>query len=216
MSLSKLKSLLIMVVLALSGTASAQNSKEAEKDPVPKPPRITPGDSPGLKEQAGIGGKIAYSSAGVLEMGGFLGVASAKDYTEISATPSVGDFFADNLQISGLATMSYSKLEVDQGRDVESTVGTLILEPSFHVPTTDSTFVFIGLGAGGLFEVGEKPGLAIAPRVGYKNLVGRSGMLTFALQGLYGLNESEVQTAKGTVLTVKSAYNFDIGYTVLL
>jgi hypothetical protein len=200
-------SLLPFILSASSIYAQTQNLEKA-----PEPPRVQPGETTDVKRQSGIGSDTAFSAAGVVEIGGSFGLTSASEFTEANFSPMIGYFFADNVQISALGLVNYVKYEEEK----EKTIGSLLLEPSFHMPFTSSTFGFFGVGVGALFEQGEKTGFAVAPRIGYKNLVGRSGMLTVSFQPIFGLNESEVQTAQGTVLTVKQANNIRVGYTVLL
>ncbi len=127
-------------------------------------------------------------------------------------SPTVGYFFADNLQISGILNWQYSKVDEADAQNVVS----LIAEPSFHFPLSNEQFTFIGLGAGALFQTEEDTGFAISPRIGFKNLVGRSGMITVDVRAIYSLNDTNVSTSEGNVLAVKSAYGVGIGYTVLL
>jgi hypothetical protein len=185
---------------------------ENELDPIPTPPQITPNENAGLQQQAGVGSDIAYSSAGVLELGGFMSMTQARDYSEIGIAPFIGYFFADNLQISALASWNYVET-----KDESASITSLLLEPSIHMPVSNSNFLFAGLGAGIIIPSGRTHSLAFAPRVGYKRLVGRSGILTLALQAMYGLSsESELQSARGTVLSVESVSQLTAGYTVIL
>lgn len=202
------KSMLLGPLLFLSTAAFGQEA--LEKAPVPPKPQS--GEPMEVKRQSGIGSNFAFSEAGVVELGGSLGYTSAEKYTEANISPSIGYFIANNVQFSLLGNVSYVKIDGQKQRNV----GSLILEPSYHIPLTNTNFVFLGVGAGALFEYKEKTGTAIAPRLGYKTLVGRSGMLTFAFQPIFGLNEADVQTSQGTVLTVKQANNVQVGYTVLL
>lgn len=194
--------------ILLTGGAFAQQQLET----APVPPKPQPGESVEVKRQSGIGSEFAFAEAGVVEIGGSLGFTQAEEYSDGNFSPSIGYFFANNVQISLLGNVGYVKVD---GEDAKS-VGSLIAEPSFHYPTTNTTFLFAGFGVGALFESQEKTGVALAPRVGYKNLVGRSGMFTISLQPIIGLNESEAQSVQGTVLNVRRANNLRLGYTVLL
>lgn len=207
--------LLLAVIFPIGGMAQTRDS--GLDDEVPEAPRISPGSSAGFQKRAGIGGEIAFAEAGVVELGGAIGLTSSDDVLEFSATPTVGYFIANNVQVSALGTWNYTKVDDDENNSSHtSNVGTLLIEPSLHYTLTNTQFVFFGLGAGGMFAKGEKPGAALAPRIGYKQLLGRSGMVTFAVQSVFGMNESEVQTTKGTVLTVENAMHASLGYSVLL
>lgn len=184
----------------------------AQNEAAPEAPKVAPNESIGVLTQAGIGSETAFARAGVVELGGSVSFTSAEQLTALSFAPTAGYFFADNLQISGILNWNYSKVDDGDARNVIS----LIAEPSFHYPLSNEQFVFVGLGAGALFQEDVDTGLAVSPRLGFKHLVGRSGMMTVDVRSIYSLNDSAVSTSEGTVLTVKSAYGIGLGYTVLL
>ena len=68
-------------------------------------------------QQAGVGGTTAYGRAGVLELGGNIGFNVASGQTTLSISPTIGWFFADNLQISGIFSYRYANV---QGVDAHS------------------------------------------------------------------------------------------------
>jgi hypothetical protein len=176
----------------------------------PAPPVAAPAvPDTGVTEQAGIGGTQAYGRAGVLELGGSMGFARASDFTQLTVSPSVGWFFMDNVQISGIVGFNYINAG---GRD--STYMTVLAEPSFHIPFTRSLFGFFGIGAGLGYAQGPGAGLAVAPRIGMNIMVGRSGILTPALQLVYSTTEA-VQTPQGTLLAVSTSFGANVGYTVM-
>lgn len=196
-----------LVCLTMGVTAHAET-----KDPIPEAPRLAPQEPAGIITQAGVGGNVAFARAGVVEVGGQLSLTSANKYFEIGASPQIGYFFADNLQISVLAGFHHAKVD-GMG---SATVGSLLLEPSLHMPINNSSFVFVGVGGGALLQQGGVSGLAVAPRAGVKVLAGRSGMLTLDVQPIFAFKNDNLQTSNGTVLTVKSAYNLGVGFSVLL
>lgn len=202
----------ILTRFTITSVMAASSSAFAQKDPIPEPPRIAPSQEVGVQKQAGVGGNIAYSRAGVVELGGTISATTAEKYTEVGISPTIGYFFADNVELSGIVNWRYGKVDNTDGRHVAS----VLVEPSLHIPLSAEQFAFVGLGVGALVQTGVDTGGAIAPRIGFKHLIGRSGMLNVTADGVYGLSRSEVQTKNGTVLTVKSAYNFGVGYTVLL
>lgn len=199
------------VSVAFSVTAFAQTTS-TEREPAPEAPKLEPADASAIQHQAGIGSNVSYARGGVVELGGSISATSADKYTSIGLAPSVGYFLVDNVQLTGIVNWRYAKVEDADAQHVT----TVIAEPSFHVPLNNYQFIFAGVGIGMLFQTDVESGAAFAPRLGLKNLVGRSGMLTADVQAIYGLNRSEVRTAEGTVLAVKSAYGLSVGYTVLL
>lgn len=196
-----------IVVLALLSSSLAF-AKETV-DPVPTAPRPTvPGD--GITEQAGIGGEKGFARAGVLELGGSASLTAAKNYSQVSVAPSIGWFFMDNWEITGI--LSWTRVAVS-GSKASSTFS-LLGEPSFHYPVNNSNFVFAGMGFGFAGQTGTKLGLALAPRIGYKTLVGRSGLLTIDLRNTFS-NNDVIETARGSVITQSQALSVGIGYTVI-
>jgi len=167
----------------------------------------------GVTEQAGIGGTQAYGSAGVLELGGSFGFTGASNYTSLSINPTLGWFFIDNVELSAIVGVNYSKIS-----DTSRTVVRVLLEPSFHMPLSQTAWAFLGVGAG----VASVPnpsgnsttGFALSPRLGANILVGRSGLFSPALFVDYTSGGS-VSTPQGTVIAVNTAYGVQAGYTVM-
>lgn len=164
----------------------------------------------GLVEQAGIGGATAYGRAGVLELGGSAGLIAGDDYTQIEFSPSIGYFIADNLQVSAMIGAGYIKVG-----DTDGTRLQVLVEPSYHMPFSNSVFGFLGVGAGLSYLEGPGAGLAIAPRLGANVMVGRSGVLSPYLSYSYTTHDT-VDVGEGmTLLQVSAAVAANIGYTVM-
>jgi hypothetical protein len=192
-------------------------------EPAPPPPAPTVAMG-GVTEQAGIGGTQAYARAGVLELGGFANFTFADSFTQIGFAPTVGWFFVDNLEISAIININYVNQDVTietpsgtESENVDSTVMLLLAEPSIHIPFQESLYGFLGVGFGLAHQGGDDgagTGFAIAPRLGVNVLVGRSGIFTPALTGVYQTTEA-VQTPSGTVVGVSSSFGIQAGYTVM-
>jgi hypothetical protein len=190
--------------------------RKSEDLPAPKsyneapPPVAAPAMPPGgIVKQAGVGGVTAYGRAGVLELGGSAFVTKATDLTQVNFSPSVGWFFMDNLEISAILGVNYSRVA-----GIGRTYVNALVEPSFHIPFSDQAFGFLGLGVGMAFAQGPGTGFALAPRVGANIMVGRSGILTPALNVAYTTHD--VQTApNGALLGVSVSYGLGLGYTVM-
>lgn len=181
-----------------------------QSDNDPRPPVAKPeGGDAMITEQAGIGGTQAYGRTGVLELGGSLGLNKATDFTQFNATPSIGWFFMDNVQLSVLLGFNY----IDAGGE-SSTLFTGLLEPSLHIPLNNSTFVFGGVGFGGAYASDPGAGFAVSPRLGMNFMVGRSGILTPSLHFNYSTSEV-IQTNQGQLLAVSTSYGLNVGYTVM-
>lgn len=186
-------------------------------DPRPEAPQpIVGAERPPIRQQAGIGSDISFARAGVIELGGSAGLTLASDFTSFNLSPSVGYFIADNLQVSVLSGINYIKTG-----GFDSTFAQLLLEPSYHLPLNDMLFVFLGMGFGGTYAKDVDFGFAVAPRLGMKVMVGRSGILTPSISWLYSTNDLATGSAPGpgqtatTTATISSAAVFNIGYTVM-
>jgi len=162
----------------------------------------------GVVYQAGIGGRTAYGRAGVVEFGGSAGFIRAGDLTQLSLSPSIGWFFLDNVQVSGIFSINYSNVDGES-----SSFYNVLAEPSFHLPFSDSIFGFVGLGFGPSYA-DDKFGFALVPRLGMNAMVGRSGILTPALFMQYNTHEV-AQAGNSTVLGVTLAYGLNVGYTIM-
>ncbi len=207
----------LVLGIASSGLAQAQKTTRAlpppqsDNDPIPTAPQV---EAPrnGITEQAGVGGNQAFARAGVMELGGSGSLTIAKGLREFSLSPSVGYFFMDNWQLSGIFTIT----SVKSGNADAETVVSALIEPSFHAPFSNTVFGFIGLG-GGLSHSGSSGsdlGFSMAPRVGMKTLVGRSGLLTVDLRNTFVTNDV-VETSRATLIGVSSILAVGAGYTVM-
>jgi hypothetical protein len=186
----------------------------SDHDPAPpaaKPtlPRTT------ITKQAGVGGTQAYGRPGVLELGGSAGFGAASNYTRLELSPSIGYFIVDNVQLSLLGALNHFAVGAVNGNDESSvTELRLMIEPSYHLPFTDTIFGFAGLGAGANYVSGHEAGFAWQPRIGANFLVGRSGILTPSLSMTYSTVEA-FRTPNGALLAVQTTYGLNVGYTVM-
>ena len=216
--MKKLPILALLTVSSLLSVAHAATAKDisartlppasSTHDPLPPAPSPVAGQDVGLVEQAGVGGDVAYARGGVLELGGNIDFSQQSGQTSLSVAPSVGWFFTDNVELTGIVRGTYTRVGGNQ-----STAITALVEPSIHLPISDAAFVFGGVGLGGAFTQGG-PGLAIAPRIGFNFLIGRSGVLTPALAMNWSSNDS-IKTPDRTLLAVSTVYSANIGYTVM-
>lgn len=190
---------------------SAENLPPSRSDSDPLPPVARPDiPSGGVVQQAGIGGSVGYGRAGVLELGGSAGFMSASNFNSVSINPSIGWFFADNVQISAILGFSYQSAE---GQD--ATMFSLLLEPSYHLPFSRSMFGFLGFGIGGAHVNDAGFGFAIAPRIGANFLVGRSGILTPSLSYQYTTHDTMDTNDGRSFMAVSTALAANVGYTVM-
>jgi hypothetical protein len=189
----------------------SENLPPPTSDNDPRPPVAAPATPEGgMVRQAGVGGDVAYGRAGVVELGGSASFTTATNLTSLSFSPSIGWFFQDNLELSGILGVQFSNVA-----GVGSTFVTALVEPSYHIPFSDSVFGFLGIGAGLGYATGAGAGFALAPRLGMNLLVGRSGILTPA--AFFNYSTVDISGAgQGATLRVNAAYGLQIGYTVML
>jgi hypothetical protein len=170
----------------------------------------------GIVKQAGIGGVVGYGRAGVLELGGSAGLMLASDFRNINVSPSIGWFVADNLELTGILSVS----NIKTGDDSDSvTVWSALVEPSYHVPFNRSMFAFGGIGIGASYVSELGAGLAVAPRIGLNFMVGRSSVLTPSVSYEYtthdvdSVDSGDMQNT--SLVQVSSALRVNIGYTAM-
>lgn len=185
---------------------------QSDNDARPTPPTPITAAS-GITEQAGIGGTQAYARAGVLELGGSAGLAVANSFVNVNISPSIGYFPINNLQVSAIVGFNYASAQVGNVT-TSTTYLTALVEPSLHIAFTDSLYGFAGVGAGLSYIDGPGAGFAVAPRLGLNVLVGRSGILTPALNLVYATTDA-VTTAQGTRVEVNTVFGLNVGYTVM-
>jgi hypothetical protein len=176
----------------------------------PRPPVALPSRPPeGIVRQAGVGGQTGYGRAGVLELGGFAGMTAASGFLATNINPTLGWFFADNMQISAILGLAHVRTDDDS-----ATMVSVLAEPSYHVPFNRSVFGFLGLGIGTAYQQEQGLGFALAPRIGANIMVGRSGVLSPSLS--YQYNSHETTEMEGNNYVVMStALAANIGYTVM-
>ena len=198
----------VLTFTALMVLGASSNGYAEDKYPTPPAPK---GFSKEVQEKAGLGTGLTYAEAGVLELGGSLGYINANKFVQFNVSPSIGWFFADNFQISGIISFNYSSLGSEN-----ATYWTALAEPSFHVPFTKTVFGFLGMGVGPAYSDIAGTGLALVPRIGSNVLVGRSGVLTPALFLAYNTLGAIPVSSTGTqTLEIDSLLGINVSYTAL-
>ena len=220
---------LALAITALAPSASAASDSirhsdelppaRSSNEPLPPTPSLT-NQSATLVRQAGIGGPTSYGRNGVLELGGSFNLTHAASQTTVALSPSIGWFFTDNFELSGIISMAFnrSKATIDgASQDIRSLFLTGLVEPSVHVPIIDNLFLFGGWGFGAAYsQQTQKAGFAMAPRFGVNLLVGRSGILTPSVTWNWASNEVvKLSDGRGTAVAVNSTWGANVGYTVM-
>ncbi len=126
--------------------------------------------------------------AHTMEAGATLGVSRADGLTQTEAGAHVGYYFARNLELTLLGGVQYA----------HELCGTLLAEPSVHLPLARWIDGFAGLG-GGLGVSPEGLGFALQQRVGADLTMGRAGTITAAVDLLYASNRAETTSLGGSL-----------------
>jgi hypothetical protein len=152
-----------------------------------------------------------YGRKGVFELGGSVGFAWNKDIWDLDLTPSLGYFVVDRIQLSLLIGISYESARLPDGTRGHESRGSILVEPSYHLPVCDTLLVFGGLGAGLAYN-GSNPAFNLQPRVGLNVEIGRSGVFTpaFSMPILFGSGQGGPIEDPATVLV---GLVFEAGFT---
>ncbi len=220
-----LGSSLAAMMLTVSTAAYAQNNTigngtpsqslpPSRSDNDPRPQVASPTLPPeGVVQQAGVGGTTGYGRAGVLEVGGSAGLTFAGDLLALRIAPTIGWFFMNNVELSGIVSLNYARTS-SGNTTTHATSLNIFVEPSLHIPLNRMFFLFGGLGVGLAYADGPGAGFALAPRLGVNVMVGRSGVFTPAVTFVYSTSGA-VETAQGTLLTASTSLGINLGYTVM-
>lgn len=170
-----------------------------------------------MERQAGTGGDIAYASKGVVEIGGHGSAELANEFTNISVRPFAGWFLTDNFQLSGILEFAWSELEFTSAGETDSESSTLFglyVEPSYHLPFSERTLGFLGIGLGPAYD-SQDFGFSVRPRLGLDMLVGRSGIFRPALEVTYSTVDV-VSRNNQNLVGVSTTYGISFGFSTML
>lgn len=120
-----------------------------------------------------------YADEGILELGGSIAASWTSDVFTVTATPTVGYFVADRIELSVGVVAGYTRVEDGEtGESTDATSGAVVFEPSYHYPLGNDTYALVGLGFGPGWDDDDFL-FAAVPRVGVNIArIGRSGVLT--------------------------------------
>jgi hypothetical protein len=134
-------------------------------------------DNPTVEQSAGMGSDVTYADRGVVELGGTLGLDVRDQLFTLRIAPSVGYFLVDRFELTLVPIISVVNVSDNAGPS-ETTVGvSVVLEPSYHLPFSNSFYGFAGLGLGVTYEEGPGVDFLLRPVLGLDILIGRSGIL---------------------------------------
>src|SRR5690606_12909841 len=98
-----------------------------------------------------------YNEAGVVEVGGALGFSWTDELFTLDLGPTIGWFVVDGFEISLIGRLEYENAEQEDGSREDGWTGSLVVEPSYHVPIhAEALYAFGGLGIGAGYD-GDDP-----------------------------------------------------------
>jgi hypothetical protein len=127
-------------------------------------------------------GEGSYGRKGTLELGGSVDFNWDQNLFTLGLTPTVGYFVAERIEVTALFSLEYENLSV-AGSRTGRTVGSLLIEPSYHIPVETEArgiWAFGGIGLGGEWD-GGSVNFDVAPRVGLNIGLGKSAVFTPAI-----------------------------------
>lgn len=193
-----------------AGTADPAMKPDAPSPEIPNP-------AEDVRTYAGVGGNTAYAERGVVELGGSFSFAAQPGSTTLALDPSIGYFLFDNVELSGVLGVRSTATGGNTSNNIS-----LVVEPSVWFPVNDGFFLGGGMGVGvALLQsaaTGIDTGLTIAPRLGGKLLLGRSGLLNFGAR--YSIVaqsvDADLALAGGeTVVAFVNTFDIQGGYTIM-
>lgn len=160
-------------------------------------------------DSVAAGSEREYATAGSVEIGGSVGVSWVHHVLEVSATPSFGYFLWDRLELTAALDVTYTRVS-DEGVTTSTKTVSFVVEPSYHYPLRDHLFLLGGLGVG-VGHDGEHTEFELIPRVGINIEVGRSSLITPAIDApiLVGRGHGDSSDSVG----VSAGVEFVVGIT---
>lgn len=183
----------------------------ATPDPTPQVPTLLqrPGPTPSIDviEQVGVGGPVAFGSAGVFEVGGSGALVASSDYIMTRLAPTVGLFIYDGIQIS------YTH-EIYGGTTTHGIgVATFaVLDVGAHARINDRVLGFLAVGPGLAYN-GETFGIGAKGRLGLDVLVGRSGV--FRPAAFFNVTTTPLVDLRGTLVDNRWQSGLEFAYAAL-
>ena len=145
---------------------------------------------------------------GRIEFGAAFGATIASDVRDLSATLMLGRFVTERLELGALA--SVARLEAGAR---SATLWSTVIEPAYHLPLTAGVDGVLGMGIGLAYHHQLGAGLAVAPRIGVRFVVGRH-VVTPALAYTYVTHRALDADADLAVIGVTRALRLQLGYAI--
>jgi hypothetical protein len=183
----------------------------ATPDPTPKVPTLLqrPDPKPSLDviEQVGVGGPVAFGSAGVFEVGGSGALIASRDFIMTKLAPSVGLFIYDGVQLAYTHEIYGGTATHGVGITTFS-----VLDLGVHLRVNDRLLGFFAAGPG-LSYNSETFGVGGKGRLGLDVLVGRSGL--FRPAAFFAATTNHIVDLRGSLTTSEWIYGLEIAYAAL-
>lgn len=183
----------------------------ATPDPTPPVPtllqRPDPRPSIDVIEQVGVGGPVAFGSAGVFEVGGSGALIASDAFIMAKFAPTVGLFIYDGVQLAYTHEVYGGTATHDVGITSFS-----VLDIGVHLRLNDRLLTFVAVGPGISYN-GETFGVGGKGRLGLDVLVGRSGI--FRPAAFFAATTNRVVDLRGTLTASEWNYGLEIAYAAM-
>lgn len=153
------------------------DNSEARAEPPGGTAELDAVGDPTVETSAGMGSGVTYADKGVVELGGTAGFDLRDELFTLRIAPSVGYFLVDRFELTLLPIITVVNVSENAGPSETTVAVSVVLEPSYHLPFSDSFYGFAGLGLGVTFEEGPGADFLLRPVLGVDILIGRSGIL---------------------------------------
>jgi hypothetical protein len=151
-----------------------------------------------------------YSKAGTIQAGGSIGASITGDVSTVTASPTVGYFIADHIEVSGKFTFGYTRTEDDDtGFSMSTKTGAFVVEPSYHHPLSDDVLLKGGFGVGVGYD-GDNYDFEMIPAVGIDIVTSRASVITPEILVPILIGDSH---GDGTGVGTSVGLAFDVGIT---
>lgn len=183
----------------------------ATPDPTPPVPTLLqrPDPKPAIDviEQVGVGGPVAFGSAGVFEVGGSGALIASRDFVMAKFAPSVGLFIYDGIQLAYTHELYGGTATHDVGIASFS-----VLDLGVHLRINDRLLGFVAAGPGISYN-GETFGVGGKGRVGLDVLVGRSGL--FRPAAFFTATTNPVVDLRGSLTNSEWNFGLELAYAAM-
>ncbi len=168
---------------------------------------LPPADAPA---EGGLTRADAFARRGTIEAGGSIGGIITEDTSTFTASPVLGYFVADRIQVSGIFQIAYTRVEDAMGLDDSQTVGSLLVEPSYHYPLGADVLANGGVGLGGGYN-GDDINFQVVPALGLDVMTSAHTVITPSIRMPIVIANDETDLDGGGGVDTNVGLALDVG-----